>query len=53
MLFRLAIVVSSNTINFINAHYFTWNPHVAMRTDKVERITAHNCGKPKLAFIQA
>ena len=30
---------------------YTWNPLVPMRIDKVEWISAHNCGKPKMEFI--
>ena len=30
---------------------YTWNPLVTMCIDKVEWITALNCGKPKMEFI--
>ena len=47
MPFRLATVVSSNPLNFINAHSLHQKPLLTMRIDKVKWITAHNCGKPK------
>ena len=49
MPFRLAIVVSSNPMNLINAHSLvtldtrSWT----MRIDKVKWITARSCGKKK------
>ena len=48
MPFRLVIVVSSNSINFINAHSLHQKPILilTMCIDKVKWITAH-CGKPK------
>ena len=49
MPFRLAIVVSSNPVNLINAHSFiTLETRLwTMRIDKVKWITARSCGKPK------
>ena len=47
MPFQLAIVVSSNPINFINVHSLHQNPLVTMRIDKAKWTTAPNCGKPK------
>ena len=43
---RLAIVVNSNPMNFINVyvHSLHWKP---ARFNRVKWITAHNCGKPK------
>ena len=49
--FRLDIVVSSNPINFINAHSLhLTSTRITMRNDKDEWITAYNCGKPKMEF---
>ena len=49
MSFRLAIVVSSNPINFINVHFFLHQQpmRIKMRIGEVEWIIAHNCGKQK------
>ena len=49
MPFRLAIVVSSNPINLINAHslYYIETRSWTMRIDNVKWITAHSCGKQK------
>ena len=49
MPFWLAIIVSSNPINFINAHSLHQNPalnNAHCDIDIVKWITAHNCGKP-------
>ena len=49
MPFRIATVVSSNSINFVNAQCEDWVSGVknAHTFDKVNWLTAHNYGKPK------
>ena len=50
MVFPLAIVVSSNPINFISAHSLHQNPLLTMHMDKDKWITVHKkyyCGMPK------
>ena len=47
MSFWLAIVVSSNPINFINVDSLHQQPaRLKIRIDEVEWISAHNYGKP-------
>ena len=47
MSFRLATVLSSNPLKFVNVHCYERVSGVRMHIDKVNWITAHNYGKPK------